>query len=155
VPTPHLEFGYPAVDIGLGHIVALYYRSFRFTPDSLIYSVLLFLKRHYDRTLGGHLRAARGWPHVGDARPQRGLWRAALHGRALAAAAGAAVAALLAIGTPRGTVLGPQEIVTTVNPYGKYALGPGNILGCPNRERRSRLCAAADYRAAPDAAARL
>ena len=39
-------------DIRLGCIVALYYRSFRFTPYLLTYSVLLFLKRQRDRTLG-------------------------------------------------------------------------------------------------------
>jgi hypothetical protein len=37
-----------AVAVGLGHIVALH-----FTPDLLIYSIPLFLKRQCDRTLGG------------------------------------------------------------------------------------------------------
>lgn len=43
----------------------------------------------------------------------------------------------LAIQTPRSCCWG-QEIFTTVNPYGKHVLGPDNILGGPNRERRWR-----------------
>jgi hypothetical protein len=35
-----------------------------------------------------------------------------------------------------GTVLGAQEIFTTVNPYGNYFLGPDNIPGGRNRARR-------------------
>jgi hypothetical protein len=37
---------------------------------------------------------------------------------------------------PLEAVLGAQEIFTAVNPYGKYLLGPGNVLGGANRERR-------------------
>jgi hypothetical protein len=37
---------------------------------------------------------------------------------------------------PTVTVLWAQEIFTTVNTYGKYVLGPDNILGGQNRERR-------------------
>jgi hypothetical protein len=38
--------------LGLGRIVALYYVLILFIPDSLIYSVPLFLKQQCDRTLG-------------------------------------------------------------------------------------------------------
>jgi hypothetical protein len=41
-----------AVDPGLDRIVALHHLLIRFTPDSLTYSVPLFLKRHCDRTPG-------------------------------------------------------------------------------------------------------
>jgi hypothetical protein len=42
-----------AVVLGLGRIVALPPPLIRFIPDSLTYSVPLFLKRQCDRTLGG------------------------------------------------------------------------------------------------------
>ena len=38
---------------------------------------------------------------------------------------------------PQGTVLG-QELLTAVNPYRIYVVGPGNILGGPNH--RARRC---------------
>jgi hypothetical protein len=40
------------VRLGLGRIVALYHRLVHFIPESLAYSVPLFLKRQCDRTLG-------------------------------------------------------------------------------------------------------
>ena len=35
---------------------------------------------------------------------------------------------------PPETVLGAQEILTVVNPYGKYFLGPDNVFVAPNRD---------------------
>jgi hypothetical protein len=45
---------------------------------------------------------------------------------------------LLAIGSPGNTAHGAQNHFTTsvVNPHVQYFLGPGNIVGGPNRERR-------------------
>jgi hypothetical protein len=40
------------VAVGLGRIVALYHLLIHVTPESLTYSVPLFLKRQCDRTLG-------------------------------------------------------------------------------------------------------
>jgi hypothetical protein len=47
-----------------------------------------------------------------------------------------------AIGTPRNSSWGPiKEMFATANPYGKYSLGPDNLLGGPDHERRQSAAA--------------
>jgi hypothetical protein len=96
--------------VGLGRIVALYYRSSNFIPDSLMYSVPPYLRRRCDRTLG---RVA-GRGHADRRAAARGRGR-----RAVAAGAGLhrALSAPLLPPPVRSTIYYCKRLLVPVLPY--------------------------------------